>query len=221
MAMRWGSANVLSLHEGVGLAADREKGLTASARRLDLEAQFNASGYSIVGLQETRCRREGDRRGRHYYMIGTAASDIGQGGCELWITTKLNPGKSSITVTAHSHRWLAVDVELPKFSAAVVDAHEPPEVGTELVRKQWWEELSQIVLGMAPRSGQVWLLIDANGRLGGRTQAQQWARAMLRRRMEMERRCIPCCWKQVCMRQTHSLRRERRHGSQRRGMDRV
>ena len=25
MAMRWGSANVLTLHEGVGLAADREK----------------------------------------------------------------------------------------------------------------------------------------------------------------------------------------------------
>ena len=146
MAMRWGSANVLTLHEGVGLAADREKGLTASARRLDLEAQFNASGKSIVGLQETRCRREGDRRGRHYYMIGTAASDIGQGGCELWITTKLNPGKSSITVTAHSHRWLAVNVELPNFSAAVVVAHAPPEVANELVRKQWWEELSQIVL---------------------------------------------------------------------------
>ena len=63
MVMRWGSANVLTVHEGVGLAADREKGLSASARRLDLEAQFNASGYSIVGLQETRCRRERDRRG--------------------------------------------------------------------------------------------------------------------------------------------------------------
>ena len=115
MVMRWGSANVLTLHEGVGSAAVREKGLSASARRLDLEAQFNASGYSIVGLQETRCRREGDRRGRHYYMIGTAASDIGQGGCELWITTKLKLGKSSITVTAQSHRWLAVNVELPNF----------------------------------------------------------------------------------------------------------
>ena len=104
MVMRRGSANVLTLHEGVGLAADREKGLTASARRLDLEAQFNASGYSIVGLQETRCIREGDRRGRHYNMIGTAASHVGQGGCELWITTKLNPVKSS-TIAAHSHRW--------------------------------------------------------------------------------------------------------------------
>ena len=72
MMMRWGSANVLTLHETVGSAIVREKGLSASARRLDLEAQFNASGYSIVGLQETRCRREGDRRGRHYYMIGTA-----------------------------------------------------------------------------------------------------------------------------------------------------
>ena len=78
-------------------------------------------------------------------MIGTAASDIGQGGCELWITTKLNTGKSSITVTAHSHRWLAVNVELPICSAAVVVAHAPPEVANELVRKQWWEELSQIV----------------------------------------------------------------------------
>ena len=43
-------------------AVVREKGLSASARRLDLEAQFNASGY-------------GDRKGRHYYMIGTAARD--------------------------------------------------------------------------------------------------------------------------------------------------
>ena len=102
-------------------------------------------------------------------MSGTAASDIGQGGCELWITTKLNPGKSSITVTAHCHRWLAVNVELLIFSAAVVVAHEPPEVANDLVRKQWWEELSQIVLGMALRSGQVWLLIDA--RLGSHTSA--------------------------------------------------
>ena len=171
MVMRWGSANVLTLHEGVRLAADREKGLTASARRLDLEAQFNASGYSIVGLQETRSRREGDRRGRHYYMIGTAASDIGQGGCELWITAKLNRVKSSITVAAHSHRWLAVNVELPNFSAAIVVAHAPPEVANELVRKQWWEEREQIVLRMAPRCGQVWLVIDANGRLGSHTSA--------------------------------------------------
>ena len=117
MVMRWGSANVLTLHETVGSAVGREKGLSASARRLDLEAQFNASGYSIVGLQETRCRREGDRKGRHYYMIGTAASDIGQGGCELWINLKLKPGKISITVTAQSHRWLAVNVELPNLSA--------------------------------------------------------------------------------------------------------
>ena len=171
MVMRWGSANVLTLHETVGSAVVREKGLSASARRLDLEAQFNASGYSIVGLQETRCRREGDRKGRHYFMIGTAASDIGQGGCELWINLKLKPGKSSITVTAQSHRWLAVNVELPNFSAAIVVAHAPPEVANELIKKQWWEELSQIVLNMAPRSGQVWLLIDANGRLGSNTSA--------------------------------------------------
>ena len=127
--------------------------MTASARRLDLEAQFNASGFCIVGLQETRCRRERDRRGRHYHMIGTAASDIGQGGCELWITTKLNPVKNSITVAAHSHRWLAVNVELPNFSAAIIVAHAPPEVANELVRKQWWEELSQIVLRMVREVG--------------------------------------------------------------------
>ena len=169
--MRWGSANVLTLHEGAGSAANREKGLTASARRLDLEAQFNVLGYSIVGLQETRCRREGDRRGRHYCVIGTAASDIGQGGCELWISLKFKPGKSSITVTAQSHRWLAVNVELPHVSAAIVVAHAPPEVANWLIRKQWWEELSQIVLGMAPCSGQVWLLIDASGRLGSHTSA--------------------------------------------------
>ena len=155
----------------LGLPVVREKGLSASARRLDLEAQFNASGYSIVGLQETRCRREGDRKGRHYYMIGTAASDIGQGGCELWIKLKLKPGKSSITVTAQSHRWLAVNVELPNLSAAIVVAHAPPEVANELIRKQWWEELSQIVLNMAPHSGQVWLLIDANAKLGSHTSA--------------------------------------------------
>ena len=171
MMIRWGFANVLALHETVGSVVVREKGLSASARRLDLEAQFNASGYSIIGLQETRCRREGDRRGRHYYMIGTAASDIGQGGCELWITLKLKPVKSSITVTAQSHRWLAVNVELPNFSAAIVVAHAPPEVANELIRKQWWEELSQIVLNMAPRSGQVWLLIDANAKLGSLTSA--------------------------------------------------
>ena len=57
------------------------------------------------------------------------------------------------------------------FSAAFVVAHAPPEVANELVRKQWWEELSQNVLGMAPRSGQVWLLMDANGRLGSHTSA--------------------------------------------------
>ena len=104
-------------------------------------------------------------------MIGTAAGDIGQGGCELWITLKLKPGKSSITVTAQSHSWLAVNVGLPNFSAAIVVAHAPPEVANELIRKQWWKELSQIVLNMAPRSRQVWLLIDANAKLGSHTSA--------------------------------------------------
>ena len=95
-----------------------------------------------------------------------------RGGCELWITTKLKPGKSSVTVTAQSHRWLAVNVEIDLiFLLPVVVAHAPPEVANELIRKQWWEELSQIVLGMAPRSGQVWLVIDANGRLGSHTSA--------------------------------------------------
>ena len=136
MVMRWGSANVLTLHETAGSVVMREKGLSASARRLDLESQFNASGYTIIGLQETRCRREGDRRGRHYCVIGTSASDIGQGGCELSIALKLKPGKNSITVTAQSHRWLAVSVELPNFSAAIVVAHAPLEVATELVKKQ-------------------------------------------------------------------------------------
>ena len=115
MVMRWGSANVLTLHETAGSVVMREKGLSTSARRLDLESQFNASGYTIIGLQETRCRREGDRRGRHYYMIGTSACDIGQSGCELWIALKLKPGKNSITVTAQSHRWLAVSVEIADF----------------------------------------------------------------------------------------------------------
>ena len=124
----------MTLHETAGSVVMREEGLSASARRLDLESQFNASGYTIIGLQETRCRSEGDRRGRHYYMIGTSASDIGQGGCELWIALKLKPGTNSITVTAQSPRWLAVSVELPNFSVVIVVAHAPPEVANELVK---------------------------------------------------------------------------------------
>ena len=54
MVMRWGSANVLTLHETAGSAVMREKGLSASARRLDLESQFNASGYTIT----LGCRRQ-------------------------------------------------------------------------------------------------------------------------------------------------------------------
>ena len=220
MVMRWGSANVLTLHETVGSAVVREKGLSASARRLDLEAQFNTSGYSIVGLQETRCRREGDRKGRHYYMIGTAASDIGQGGCELWINLKLKPGKSSITVTAQSHRWLAVNVELPNFSAAIVVAHAPPEVANELIKKQWWEELSQIVLNMAPRSGQVWLLIDANGRLGSNTSAAVGS-CHAQTQNGHGRALHSLLLEAGCLRQTPLLKRERRRGLQRRAMHRA
>ena len=129
--------------------------------------------------------------------------------------------KNSITVTAQSHRWLAVNVELPNFSAAIVVAHAPPEVANELVKKQWWEEISQIVLNMAPRSGQVWLLIDANGRLGSNTSVAVGFVPRSDAEWKWESTAFFVVGGQVCLRQTPLLKRERPHGLQLRAMHRA
>ena len=116
MVMRWGSPNVLTLHEGVALAGDREKGLTASARRLDLEAQFNVSDYSIVGLQETRCRREGDRRGRHYFLIGTLVKADASSGSLRNSTPSRAPSQILRTVTDGQRSMLSCHIFLMPLS---------------------------------------------------------------------------------------------------------
>ena len=78
------TANVLTLHPADEDSKD-EIGKLDSQRRLDLAAQFQHEGYTIVGLQETRLRRPRAFPMGPFFGFSAAAGDKGQAGLELWI----------------------------------------------------------------------------------------------------------------------------------------
>ena len=82
-----------------------------SHRRIDLAAQFQQEGYTIIGLQETRLKKARAMPVRIFTVIASSAGDKGQAGIELWIKSSfLSPGKVPIVLHADM-RMLLVKVE--------------------------------------------------------------------------------------------------------------
>ena len=79
----FGSANVRTLLLAERSAASRACPPAMTKRRVDLADQLHQAGISIVGIQETRCRRQVEGLCRGFGVFAAAADQAG--GVELWI----------------------------------------------------------------------------------------------------------------------------------------
>jgi hypothetical protein len=72
-----------------------------SHRRIDLAAQFQQEGYTIIGLQETRLKKSRSMPVGIFTVIASPAGDKGHAGIDLWIKSSfLSPGKAPIVLHA-------------------------------------------------------------------------------------------------------------------------
>ena len=161
------TANVLTL-----LPGGQDHGLQGRTRMDLLQDQFHEHGCQIVGLQETRQRKECKVSQRHYYVFSSPATSKGHYGIQIWIskTLRLGPTDSKFEpqhfkVISKDPRWLVLKVLAPFFRAILVCAHAPTSQNDPEVLGKWWDDLWH----QTPQKYKKWphfLMIDANSRVG-------------------------------------------------------
>ena len=121
------TANVLTL-----LPTTNQGGLQGKARTETLQSLFRQEGYHIVGLQETRQRKECKIEQPDFLVFSAAANAKGQYGIQIWISRTLPLGyekayleKHHFKIVARSPRSLILRMAAPFIRALVVCAHAP------------------------------------------------------------------------------------------------
>ena len=106
--VRCASTHVLTLHpqEKTG----KEGTSMDSHRRLGLLAQFQAAKLTLVGLQETKCRRPRAKDTRPYRVFSSAAGPRGQSGIKLWVLKDWLQSTTTQLVVYTDHRLLLVSL---------------------------------------------------------------------------------------------------------------
>ena len=153
----------------------KASGVQGKARLEALQRAFYAAKAHIVGLQETRMRKECRVEQELYYVLSSAATSRGHFGVQLWFSRTLRIGEGDgkeykfqrehLKIVARNPRYLVVKVNAPFLRAIVISAHgltsqSPPEEITS-----WWRNLKKSI----PTRYATWphiLAADANGRLG-------------------------------------------------------
>ena len=161
------TANVLTL-----LPSEKECGLQGKTRLDLLQEQFHAAGCHIVGIQESRHKKECRVNQKLYYIFSSPATDKGHFGTQIWISKALSVGAAGekfeqqhFKIVARNPRCLLLKVCAPWFRAILVCAHAPTSQVNANEREQWWDTL----LKLTPHRYRAWphvLLLDANARVG-------------------------------------------------------
>ena len=162
------TANVLTLLPAKKLT---ETGLQGRARSEALQRSFHDAGYQIVGVQETRLRKEARIEQEHYFVFSAVATPRGTFGMQLWFSKSLDLGagcffkRDHFKIIARDPRYLIVKVAAPFLRAIVIAAHAPTSQAKDEVVANWWTDLH----GAIPAKYRQWsriALLDANARLG-------------------------------------------------------
>ena len=121
------TANVLTL-----LPTGSAHGLQGRSRLELLQEQFFAHGCHIIGLQESRQRKECKVNQKRYYVFSAPATPQGQYGVQIWVARDLPLGDSNarfeqkhFKVIARDPRRLILKVSAPFFRAILVCGHAP------------------------------------------------------------------------------------------------
>ena len=165
--------NVLSLNRRT---MDGEN--VEACRSAMLRSQLEASGYHIIGLQETRANGSTMLVAEDYVRIVSGSHDnSGHYGCEIWLARRIPFGQmedeaiycdhKKVTVLVSDPRLLAIRIQLRGCSLIVVSCHAPHEAATTDNKDKWWHAL-QTTLCQFSRQGRVIVLGDFHARVGRR-----------------------------------------------------
>ena len=115
------AANVLTVHPAQ--VPDSDPSLF-SARRLQLSLCFESKLAHLVGVQESRCRETSIWSFRGYTVLSSAATPLGQGGCELWVSSDVAKIKDFCLLHADPRR-LMVTLPLHGCTSLATVLHAP------------------------------------------------------------------------------------------------
>ena len=142
-----------------------------------LQCELHRHGVTIAGIQETRVHTAGTRLGEHYTVIDAPCTAAGQNGVSLWLARDIPisaPGsppvviaKNDVTVAYHDPRALLVEVRKGRFRSYFLVLHAPNSgTASDDEIDTWWGALAQLVLARVPPEVAMFVLADANARLG-------------------------------------------------------
>eukprot|EP00438_Fugacium_kawagutii_P030957 Skav228891 [mRNA] locus=scaffold194:214370:219709:+ [translate_table: standard] len=171
--LMFATANVLTLE--AGSKRFQTKGLLQTGRIATLQAQMSASGYHIIGIQESRTHGSLTRHSSSHLVYQSGAAASGNRGCELWLdrakayTTVQNQQfcfqPQHVHIADFSDRHLCAILRAPYLHLCVFVLHAPSETCTDIDPAQWWSNLDDVynrIVADLP----VVILGDMNARLG-------------------------------------------------------
>ncbi|CAE7536967.1 Dnah2 [Symbiodinium sp. CCMP2592] len=139
-------------------------------QRESLDAQFDAAGLCVVGLQETRAPIKGRSATARFHVLASEAQ-AGQDGCQVWLSKTVpvahdnkgaiywDPGTFAIVWA--TPRVLVVTARAASLKFAFISAHALTSKASEQACRAWWSEL-QSALRRAPSDHFPVLMVDAN-----------------------------------------------------------
>jgi len=133
MECTFATANVLSLLTST--SSTKAQGIQGRARLEALQRSFHSAQAHIVGIQETRMRKECKIDQELYFVLSSVATQKGHYGVQLWFSKKLTLGtgpngghyfrKEHFKIIERNPRCLIVKVMAPFMRAIVISAHCP------------------------------------------------------------------------------------------------
>ena len=159
------TANVLTMHPAQ--VSDSDPSLF-SARRLQLSLCFESKMAHLVGVQESRCREMSIRSFRGYTVLSSAATSLGQGGCELWVSSYVAKIKDFCLLHADPRR-LMVTLPLHGSTSLAAVLHALDRHHGEDAISVWWQETLDLFKRLCPSGVPIIAMIDANAELGSET----------------------------------------------------
>eukprot|EP00435_Cladocopium_sp_Y103_P040557 s3265_g11.t1 len=166
LTLRCATANVLTMYPGQDFAS-----AFFGARAEHLAQQFQHAHLQCIGIQETRCRKQGHDIFAGFHVFSSSASARGHCGLQLWFVRSLQVGDHTLRFE-HEHfrilhcdeRRLLVKLHHPGLRLLLLVLHAPCDDDEAQVRA-WWAQTTALI----PSSLASWtwiLLCDSNGRVG-------------------------------------------------------
>ena len=153
----FGFANVRTLLPAERSAASRACPSAMTGRRVDLADQPHQAGIPIVGVEETRCRRQ---------VFAAAVDQASHGGVELWIRQDIMGNPRSFHVLVAEPRFLLVKGHTAAGVIQFCVCHGPDSTRSQAEIQAWWRRSAALIRSACQVSLPLVVLCDANARVG-------------------------------------------------------